>query len=190
MTEATPPTITTNTTPYVFLWRKPHLRPSLTSLPCSIFHQGLGTHAFSPSRGTPHRIFAATTQLRTAAAQLRSENQTMKEEIGRIINEVVDTPIPGRAPLPEWCTAVRSHVDIRLLQSCYEELYNCHMGTSHEITSDVHAKMIKKYSLLHGSYTNLVKGHAALESELERITRQLKASVDVRDVVVDHFLPS
>jgi hypothetical protein len=113
----------------------------------------------------------------------------MKDEIHNIINEVANTPsIISRILSPEWCTGIRSGVELQHLQSSYEELYNRHMANPHEITSDLYTKMTKSYGLLRDSYMNLVKDHAVLKDDLERLTWQLAKPVDVCDVVVGCFI--
>jgi hypothetical protein len=127
-------------------------------------------------------------QLRAAAARLQLENQKIKDEMSQIINEVVNTySMFNQTPRPEWCTALRSDVERQHLQSSYKELYNLHIANPREITPDIHAKMTEGYALLHTSYINLVKDHAALKDDLERLTRQLANPTNVRDQIVDHF---
>lgn len=144
---------------------------------------------FSLNRSTSDRFLVATTLLHTTAARLQSENQAIKSEISRIINEVANTSFLGQPLRPEWCAAIRSRLDIQHLQSNYEELYNRHMGTPHEITCDAHTDILKKYSLLHKSYINLVKGHAVLKDELERVTQQFTRAADVCNAIARYFAP-
>jgi len=106
----------------------------------------------------------------------------MKDEIYQIINEVVNTSsLLGPMLSPEWCTVFRLEVELRYLQSNYEQLYNQHMSGSHEITPDLSAKMLNSYSLLRKSYLELIKTHAALKDDLERLARQLTRPVEVCD---------
>jgi hypothetical protein len=108
--------------------------------------------------------------------------------MSHIINEVVNTSsIFGQTPRPEWCTILRSEVEHQHLQSSYKELYNLHIANPREITPDIYTKMTEGYALLHTSYINLVKDHAALKDDLERLTRQLADSTNVRDLIIDHF---
>ena len=144
---------------------------------------------FFSSRNTQDRVFALTVQLRTAATQLQSENQKMKAEMYNIINEVVDiTPqFLGDTLRPEWRATMRSDIGIQQLQSDYEELYNRHMTNPHEITPDLYTKMIERYSLLRNSYVSLVRDHAVLKDDLERLIRQLEKPTDVRDMAIGWF---
>lgn len=110
----------------------------------------------------------------------------MKDEIYVIINEVVNTSsILGQTLCPEWCDVLRLHVELHHLQSNYRELYDRHMENPHDIGPVLYTKMIEKYSSLRHCYLDLVKDHAILKDDLERLTRQVTAGVS--DLVVGRF---
>jgi hypothetical protein len=111
----------------------------------------------------------------------------MKDEISRIINEVA---VSDQTLRPEWCTAIRSRLNIEHLQSSYQELYSRHMETPFEVTSEARTDIIKKYSLLHSSYLNLVRGQAVLKDEFERTTRQLTKPANVCNTIARGVLPT
>jgi len=108
----------------------------------------------------------------------------MRDEIHQIINEVVNISPLDETLGPDWCTVFRSEVELQRLQSNYEQLYSQHMSDSNEITPDLYDKMVNSYTLLRTSYMELVKAHAALKDDLERLTRQLARPAEVRDAVV------
>lgn len=103
----------------------------------------------------------------------------MRDEIYQVINEVVDASPLNETPGPDWCTVFRSEAELQYLQSNYEQLYNQHMSDSNEIAKDLYDKMVKSYSLLRTSYLELVKVHAVLEDDLERLARQLAGPAEV-----------
>lgn len=112
----------------------------------------------------------------------------MKDEMYSIINEAGRTPSIVKPTLsPEWCASIRSDVELCHLRSNYGELYGRHIENPHEITPDLYAEMIEKFGLLRNSYLNLVKDHAALKDDLERLTRQLIKATDVRVTIVGSF---
>lgn len=111
----------------------------------------------------------------------------MKDEISQLINNVVDTSTLSHTLNPEWCAVMRSDVELCHLQSSYEELYKRHMEVPHEVTPDIHAKLIERYGLLHNSYVGLVKDHAALKDDLERFMRQVTKPAAVRDGMTGCF---
>lgn len=134
---------------------------------------------------TSSRGSAVTAQLQTClatVAQLESENQQIKTQISDIIHEITDTPfiLDTESPNPEWCSILSFGAEARILQSSYDELRGRHSEYSgREITQDLYTKMIQKHGFLWKQYKKMLRSHAVLEDDLQRLTRQLANPLDV-----------
>lgn len=119
------------------------------------------------------------------APQLQSENQQTKIEIHKIIREIVDSSALDKSPLdPEWCWILSSSAEINFLQANYDELWNKHVKSSCEITSDLYAKMVQRHDDLRRLYEWTQNSCAELQDLLHTLTRQLTDPSGVRSLVV------
>ena len=129
-----------------------------------------------------NRTLAATGQLQATAAQLQSDNQQIKAEISKIIREITSTSlmIGKQSPSPEWCETLTSEVETGILQSSYNELFDRHLKSSCEITTDTFTQMIRAHTVLWRRYKQTLRSHAVLADDLHRLTSQLMTPLGVR----------
>jgi hypothetical protein len=137
-------------------------------------------------RQTSDRVSVVTTKLQASlatAAQLESENHQLTAEIYKIIYEITDTSfvLGKKPPGPDWRSELFSDVQARILQSHCEVLWNVHLNSSHEITTDLCTKLIQQHGELWRAYKRKLRSHAVLIDDLERLVKQLKTSRSVRD---------
>lgn len=118
---------------------------------------------------------------RTASAQLKLENQRIKTEIFKIVDEVVDTFTPGEElTSQEWYWVLSSCVEAQILQSNYDDLWERHLNSSCAITADLYAEMVRKHKDLQRLYEQALKSHAVLQDGIQRFTLQLTVPPGVR----------
>lgn len=115
------------------------------------------------------------------AAQLQLENEQTKTEIYKIVHEIMGTfTVAKNFSSQEWCRMLSSGMEIQMLQSHYNELWNVHLNSNHEITADLYEETLRRHGSLCRLYKQSLKSYVALEDDLERLTRQLTNPLTVR----------
>jgi len=98
------------------------------------------------------------------------------------MHEITNTSsiLEKKSPSPEWCSVLSSGTDVRILQSFHDELWNRHSKSPCEITTDLFDKMVQRHGILWGQYKKILKSHAVLKDDLQRLSRQHTSPPGVR----------
>ena len=77
------------------------------------------------------------------------------------------------SPSAEWSRTLSSCVEAQILRANYDELWDRHMNSSCEITTDLYAEMARRHNDLWELYEQALKSHSMLQCGLQRFARQL-----------------
>jgi hypothetical protein len=99
-----------------------------------------------------------------------------------IIQQITDTTsfVGKGSPSPDWRWTLGSNVEARLLRSSYDELWDRHVKSTCEITAGISLQMFQKHVALWKRYKTMLRSHAVLADDLQRLTRQLMTPLGVR----------
>ena len=102
--------------------------------------------------------------------------------MSRVLREITDsTFIVGKgSPNPDWCRTLTSEIEAWSLRSSYDELWDRHVKSSCEITAGILSHMLQNHVNLWRHYKRMLRSHAVLEDDLQRLTRQLMTPLGVR----------